>query len=395
MEQMSCKNAVRCEVLAVALVLLPLAGNGVEYNPPIDLGSFGLGQDQAWAYSINNHGEVVGQAYAPDGMQLFLWTPEGGMRHIRDTVFPVTVIEYVGAINDAGQVVGWNYEDGIVWRSRAVLYDGQDVREMVTVGTYYALPYSVNNVGQAAGKKSFQNRGVPAVFDIAAGTVAEIAELQGSEGAALSVNDEGQIVGYYEVSQGSRPFLCEKGTAVDLGTFGRAWDINSEGQIVGETETEAFLYENGACRNIAGRAAYAVNDAGQIVGYSGTRAVLWTADGGMIDIHPQGWQSSKAKDINNRGWVVGDGKLPDGRNRAFLLVPAADVVVSLKLTPEGLRLVYQVPWESTYQLQASTDLSTWRSLSEVVSPMRCILRFPDPSAPGLSHRFYRLEVLTQ
>lgn len=85
-------------------IMLGIAGAGgnfvgaVAYNPPIDLGSFGLGEDQAWAYSINNHGEVVGEAYAPDGLRPFLWTPEGGMREIRDTIqdplYQLTAIEH-------------------------------------------------------------------------------------------------------------------------------------------------------------------------------------------------------------------------------------------------------------------------------------------------------------
>ncbi len=48
-------------------------------------------------------------------------------------------------------------------------------------------------------------------------------------------------------------------------------------------------------------------------------AFSWTEEGGMIDITPPGWTDAMAFGINNDGWIVGEGIVPDGTHTGFFL----------------------------------------------------------------------------
>jgi probable HAF family extracellular repeat protein len=93
------------------------------------------------------------------------------------------------------------------------------------------------------------------------GQVLELDKLASFPGASvasggLSINDSGQITGYYSSSGSSRShaFLYSNGEITDLGTLGglssSGNSINSAGQITGVADTaagvqHAFLYTNG------------------------------------------------------------------------------------------------------------------------------------------------------
>src|SRR5215207_8726364 len=74
------------------------------------------------------------------------------------------------------------------------------------------------------------------------------------------------------------PVRAERYTVTDLGTLGgnasQALAINDSGQVVGWAITtagsvHAFLYANGAMKDIGAFTARGINDAGQVVGYKG------------------------------------------------------------------------------------------------------------------------------
>ena len=73
----------------------------------------------------------------------------------------------------------------------------------------------------------------------------------------------------------------------------------------------------------------AINDSGQVVGSSPLDPILWT-DGNVIDLNRflddrlvnQGWNLTKATDINDNGWIVGTAvNNQTNVNHAFLLTP--------------------------------------------------------------------------
>jgi probable HAF family extracellular repeat protein len=77
--------------------------------------------------------------------------------------------------------------------------------------------------------------------------------------------------------------------------------------------------------------AFSINSKGQIVGASGichggVHAFLWQNGGPMIDLNTRippgsGLQLTYAININDRGEIAGTGVLPNGNQRAYLLIP--------------------------------------------------------------------------
>ncbi|MDP2932798.1 MAG: DUF3466 family protein, partial [bacterium] len=178
-----------------------------------------------------------------------------------------------------------------------------------------------------------------------------------------SINNNGQIVGGAPNSFGyTRACLYDStggGNNTDLGTLGGlswsvAFSINDNGQIVGSAQNgfgyqHACLFDptgNGANIDLGtlGGNSYAqsINDNGQIVGWadnSGMRACLFDPTGlsNNIDLNTlinpaSGWILTQASEINNNGWIVGQGINPDGQTHAFLLVipePATIILLTL------------------------------------------------------------------
>ena len=117
----------------------------------------------------------------------------------------------------------------------------------------------------------------------------------GTNSYAQGVNNQGQVVGYRETTNGAHAFLYQAGTVLDLGQLGLgvtnnnyALSINNAGQVVGFSQTadgaRAFIYQNGTISNFGdlagvGNYAFGINQNGQIVGYvdtpEGARAILY------------------------------------------------------------------------------------------------------------------------
>lgn len=173
-------------------------------------------------------------------------------------------------------------------------------------------------------------------------TVTDLGTLGGSESRAFGVNDAGQVVGWAKTNSGdSHAFLWEKGTMKRLGgDVSSASDINNRGQVVGGRN--AALWSNGTLQYLGTLTdknnykyysyANGINYRGQVVGNTyrdyGFRepyhGFMWV-NGTIRDLNSlistnSGWELSEARDINNKGQIVGYGKL-NGQTRAFLLTP--------------------------------------------------------------------------
>lgn len=154
----------------------------------------------------------------------------------------------------------------------------------------------------------------------------------GATGAAMAINDRGEVVGYSTSMSGyTHPFLWRHGVMTDLGAlepgsveYGVAIDINNRGEVIGSgdvyggTAMHAFLWRDGVMRDLGtlgGRqsSAIAINDRGQVLGVSDTgsgtywHAFLWE-DGRMRDLGV-----TSVAGLNNRGDVIG------GADHAYLL----------------------------------------------------------------------------
>jgi probable HAF family extracellular repeat protein len=163
---------------------------------------------------------------------------------------------------------------------------------------------------------------------------------------ATSINNHGQIVGYFDQGSTTLPhaFLRHPdGTIIDLGTFGGveavATTINNRGQIAGwlfgtDGRYHAFLtapggyapQDLGSLGANTNTYAYAVNNLGDIVGSSGvldnagieqSHAFLYTR-GQLRDLGTLGGAFSYAYGINDLDQIVGWSELADGSQHAFV-----------------------------------------------------------------------------
>jgi len=101
---------------------------------------------------------------------------------------------------------------------------------------------------------------------------------------ATGINDQGQVVGYFEGPQQSHAAIWQNGTRTDLmpdpATYSQAMGVNDAGQVVG--------YYNG--QNVA-------------------HAVVWQPDGSVTELAPLSGGEAVARDINAAGDVAGNGTL--------------------------------------------------------------------------------------
>jgi probable HAF family extracellular repeat protein len=167
----------------------------------------------------------------------------------------------------------------------------------------------------------------------------DLGALIGTNSYAQGINNQGQVVGYWDTTNGAHAFLYQAGTVTDLGLLGGnptnnyALSVNNAGQVVGFSETingaQAFLYQNGALTdlgNLGGSGSYAfdINGSGQIVGHvdtpDGARAILYDTDtGSIINIGTLGGTNSFAFGVNNTLQVTGSSLLSDdATTHAFL-----------------------------------------------------------------------------
>ena len=285
----------------------------------IDLGT--LGGYESFSIAVNNLGQVVGMAQnsIPDSFSLFF-----------------------------GQ------------EARAFLWDHETMRDLGTLGGPDAFAIDINNGGQILGVSYInsnpnQTTGVPTLdgFLWENGKMIDIPNpLGGTQLSPYYLSNRGQVVGNANLTgddfeHGRHPFLWEKGTFADLGTFGGsigdAYKINDANQIVGDASFadatfHAALWQNGAIFDLGTIAtdpcsgALDINSRGQAVGWSGVcdysapRAFLWDKAAGMVDLNTlissdSGIYVFWAGNINDRGEIAAAGLLPNGDTHAVLLIP--------------------------------------------------------------------------
>jgi probable HAF family extracellular repeat protein len=182
-------------------------------------------------------------------------------------------------------------------------------------------------------------------------------------GAAVGINDNGQVVGAtgscapVAPAIGAHAVLWENGKVKDLGSLGGAFSnvayaINNHGQVVGisdlagDTTAHAFSWRNGTITDLGTLAgdffsvAFSINNREQVVGEScdvnfNCRAFLGQ-NGQMIDLNSLVSSGSSlyllaANDINDRGEIVGQAlDQSSGAAPAFLLVPCGEQGTDVK-----------------------------------------------------------------
>jgi probable HAF family extracellular repeat protein len=252
---------------------------------PKHLGKFHGGEHSS-ASSINDAGDVAGEANTAESLVPFVWTPRGGLRQS-----PLLAGDNCGqafGINRDGHVVGYssgpNGKRAFLWTRRG------RVRDLgILPGGNYSSAADINDLDQVAGT-SGSAAGERAVLWTTNGNILDLGTLPGDTSSeASAINHNGDVVGYSKGPRGMRAFLWTQASGMqDLGVLpggnsSRALGINDMGAVVG-TSTSS----------------------------SGDRAFIWTRETGMRDLNSAASMTSgavfvEAHAINNAGQILAMG----------------------------------------------------------------------------------------
>lgn len=335
------RNLIRGYSLLIAVLIalgLGTAQASNEYRL-IDLGT--LGGRESHAYSINDRGQVVGDAITATGAShAFLWH-KGVMTDLGTLGGTGSAAT---AINNRGQIVGLSTI--ATGEMHAFLWEKGVMTDLSTLtGVGNSVARGINNLGQVVG---WSNTATDAghAFLWEKGHMIDLGALEDGNTMANAINDDGDVVGsawlaYQDVN---RAFLWKNGVMTVLEPLpgdsdGWASSINNRGQVVGGmavsgaggVTSRAVLWSAGKIIGLTIRQSWAndINDRSQIVGRwqpsatSGNSDVcVW--DEGQCTILPiAGDQYGEGMSINNDGMVAG-WTLNEGQIHAVLWLPTDD-----------------------------------------------------------------------
>jgi probable HAF family extracellular repeat protein len=292
----------------------------------------------------------------------------------------------------------------------AVLWQNGAIKDLGTLGGPDSVAWQINERGQIAGQSYLNSipnptTGVPTIdpfFIGEDGKMVDLGNLGGTVSWATGLNNRGEVIGAMTLAgdRGWHPFLWSHGALTDLGTLGadcgNATAINDAGEVVGiacssPTVFFATLWRNGVLTNLGTvvgdtcSESYDINSQGQVVGESGDcngivlgHAWLWENGGPMIDLNTlippgSGIHLTHSVSINDRGEISGDGVLPTGDHRAFVLIPCDenhpdvegcdyDPVEAVNEPQARPAQVTQVPAASLAKLSPAQMMTQFRSL---------------------------------
>jgi len=341
------------------------------------------------ANAINELGQVTGGAeIGPNEQRAFRTAPNQPIDPATDSLGTLGGPLSIGYdINDLGQVVG---------ESRVLLPDptsgshdltrafrtgpnspiNPETDNLETFGGSYTVAFAINNLGQVVGHANNRSLVGNAFRSEANAPIDPVTDNLGYDDSkytyAQDINDAGQVVGF--ASQGA--FRTSANATINPATdfFGDdsfiAYSINESGQVAGALRTHiggpgvyahAFLSgSNGSLDEVVdlgtlgGLRSYAhgLNDLGVVVGRSELKSesslhAFVFHEAKLYDLNDlvdnlDGWTLEEARDINNKGQIVGYATR-NGIGQAYVLTPIPTFVTgdvngdgSVNLTDFGI-----------------------------------------------------------
>jgi len=179
-----------------------------------DLGT--LGGETSLAHALNNLGQVVGEstissygyghAFLYDGGAMIDLGTLGG-----EAPYPGGTSSVAVDINEVGEIAGWAYTPDEV--EHAFVYGDGVMNDLGTLGGDVSQAYGINNLAEAVGHSHVPGNYYFRAFLYTEGVMYDLNSLipAGSEwdylGAALDINNKGQIVGWGCINGESHAFL--------------------------------------------------------------------------------------------------------------------------------------------------------------------------------------------
>ncbi|MFM9871914.1 MAG: PEP-CTERM sorting domain-containing protein [Fimbriimonadaceae bacterium] len=320
-------------ITPVAFLALATITSAYQNYEVINIGTL-PGSDYSLVSAINNNNVIVGTSYAGPTTRGWYWREDVGMNQIHfgnqinTTAHDINDFDHVvGSFTEGSTTKGFRYNYGAWWYNSPI--PGQS--ESSTRG--------INNLFQSVGFSDFANQAratgwLPILPDTPGFALPNYGNQESS--GAFRINDSGDSVGNARLAGTIRASIFKNNNSIfDLhglmpqGTnFSNAFDINQAGWVVGEARkqngfTDAFVFNLELGMQIIPGADpsqsaqfNAINDNGMAVGAmnqnTASLASIWTSQYGLADLNTlidpnSGWTLTSAEDVNNSGWIVGQG----------------------------------------------------------------------------------------
>lgn len=303
---------------------------------PIELGNLRATNVYTQPFSINENDEVVGSSIVEesDDVHAFLWRQN---KMIDLGTFGGHAGTVALAVNNRTQIVGYSHYPftGVIIPGldqsgplHAFLWEGEKMIDLGTLGGDHldgSTATDINDNGEIVGDSTVSGEtSFSHAFFWRNQIMSDLGTLGGDNSRALSINNNGQVVGYAETKYGKEhAFLWVDGVMKDLslntpfanGTS-RAIKINNKGQIIGvgnykideqNQVTRSFLWENGTMI-IFSFDRYGefmdINDKGEIIGAMGL-----ISNGEVYSLHNESFPNATSFEfvlmaINNKGNIA-------------------------------------------------------------------------------------------
>ena len=278
---------------------------------------------------------------------------------------------YAADINDRGQVVGFalnGHSDAFIppdnafaaecgagpmgSEMRAFIWQrGRGMRSLGTLGGPESCARYINQQGQVAGfsftsYKPNAGSGIPTFepFIWTNGKMTSLGSLGGTQGFPNGINSQGQVAGYSNLAgdEITHAYFWDHGQMIDLlpgSDFAVANSLNDQGEVVGVAHNPgkrngfAYLWRDGVVTHLEKCSeARSINSTTQIVGQAfkcgtdASHAFFWERGGAAVDLNKliapgSGVTLTTATNITDSGDIAAQGRLANGEEHAFLLVP--------------------------------------------------------------------------